>query len=214
MWFCLRPKAKDVGSTWVVFLVVCGQRPRNYLSCSTYWPNSTYLCLPNYIYHFIYHFIIYTYLHLPTYLPIPTYLSLPTYPYLPIPTHLGQFTFIYFCLRPTAEVPSSMSTYHYLPTYVNLPTPTNLHQHAYMYQHTYLLMSTYQPMSTYHHLPSYLPLPTYINIPTYMNKPTYFCLLTNPCQPTIIFYLPLPILKYQYIIPADPGASIGLVRVM
>ena len=62
-------------------------------------------------------------------------------------------------------------------------------------------MTTYQPMSTN------LPLPTNINIPISTHLPTYVYL---PCQPTII-YLPLPIPKYQNIIPAGPGAGIGLV---
>ena len=75
-----------------------------------------------------------------------------------------------------------MSTYQHIPTYVNLPSSTYLHQH------------TYLPMSTYQHIPTYVYLPTY----------------TNLCQPTIIYLLP-PIPKYQYIIVADLGTSIGLV---
>ena len=54
-------------------------------------------------------------------------------------------------------------------------------------------MSTYlhnQPTSTY--------LPTYVFIPTHVNLPSST-------------FLPVPISKYQYVIAADQGASIGLV---
>ena len=72
------------------------------------------------------------------------------------------------------------------------------------------------------YLTTYVPtyLCTYLPIPTYINAPTYLCLLTKTYQPISTYhhlptylptYLPLPIPKYQYIIAADPGASIGLV---
>ena len=59
-----------------------------------------------------------------------------------------------------------MSTNLCLSTYnINTPTPTNLRQHTYPYQRT----------STY--------------LPTYINTPTQLWLLTNACQPTIIYLL-------------------------
>ena len=97
--------------------------------------------------------------------------------------------------------------YEYLPTYVYLPTFT------YLQQHTYLSIST--------HLPTYDILPTYVNLPTPTNlhQHTYLPMSTYQHIPTHVnlpssTYLPLPILKYQYRIATDPGASIGLVIVI
>ena len=63
--------------------------------------------------------------------------------------------------------------------------------------HGYLPMTTYVPISpTY--LSTDLPTTTYQHVPTYVNLPSSI-------------YLSLLIPKYQYIIAADPEASIGLV---
>ena len=68
---------------------------------------------------------------------------------------------------------------------------------AYGYLPTYLPMTTYVPISpTY--LSTDLPTTTYQHVPTYVNLPSSI-------------YLSLLIPKYQYIIAADPEASIGLV---
>ena len=57
------------------------------------------------------------------------------------------------------------------------------------------------PTPTNLHQHTYLPMSTYQHIPTHVNLPSST-------------YLPLPILKYQYRIATDPGASIGLVIVI
>ena len=79
-----------------------------------------------------------------------------------------------------------MSTYQSLPTYLCLPA--------------YLFMSTYLPMTTYQSTSTHLPMSIYQYIPTHVNLPSS----TD---------LPQPIVKYQYIIAADPGAGTGLVTV-
>ena len=83
-----------------------------------------------------------------------------------------------------------LSTNLGLPIYVYLPTsniPTYLSQ-------------TYLPLTTYPYQHNDLPIST--DLPTFVFLPTH----TNPCQPIIYHlptYLPVPILKYQYIIATD-----------
>ena len=94
----------------------------------------------------------------------------------------------------------------YLPTYVNISTYFNKLTYPTYLCLSYLHLPTNPLLPAYVYLPTSTYLPIYINIPTYVYLPTY----TNLCQPTII-YLPPPIPKYQYIIVADLGTSIGLV---
>ena len=127
-----------------------------------------------------------------SYLPMSPYLLLPSHIYLLPPPPLSH-TSPSFSLLPLSSVSPSLtpSLSSYLPTYLCL---------------SYLHLPTNPSLPAYVYLPTSTYLPIYINIPTYVYLPTY----TNLCQPTII-YLPPPIPKYQYIIVADLGTSIGLV---
>ena len=137
-------KAKDLGITWVVDVLVGFYGSKTHvISLSLF---AFLLLFKKIIFSFFllffmtistYHCFIYVYL------PRPTYLNLPIYVYLHQNTYLP--------------------TYINIPTFNNLPTYTNLSQPTYPYLlistqlPTYVFLPTHkQLMSTYHHLPTYL----------------------------------------------------------
>ena len=126
--YCLRPKAKDLGITRVVAVVLVGffvsKTHTTSLALFAFLFFQYFLFLFIIFYHYInlsfYYTCLLTYLCLSTNLSISTHLS---YDYLPTPTNLHQHTYLYI---------SAHLTY------------------------LCILTNTYQPISTYHNLHTYL----------------------------------------------------------
>ena len=168
-----------------------GQRPRNYLTCCS-WIFRCIYALSTSTTLLPFHFSL---LPPPLSHSLSTYLCLLTNVY---PTCMYLHTYVYL---PTSIFYINKPTYGYLPMYINLPSPTYLHDNTYLFQHTYLPSKTILCQPTIIYFPTSTYLLTYVYLPTYTNLPSST-------------YLSLPIPKYQYIITADPGASISLVTVI
>ena len=174
VYFCLRPKTKDLGITRIVLVVF-------FLSLPYQLPPP---CYPQFLYFYYLNILFYHSLFFIASLIINVYL----------PLYLFQPTLVYLAKSIT------LSTYHSI-------------------IHVYQPMSLYLPiLPTFPTYPPYIPyLPTSIYLchlptPTKLHQCTYVYLPTHVHLPSTT-YLPLPILKYQIIIAADPGVGIGLVLV-
>ena len=182
-YFCLRPKAKDLGITWVVVLgffvwSMLYQLPpawhSHYFSPPPLSHNSLFLPLSLSLLPVSLSLLPVSLSLLPVSLPLSLttpspYLCLFTYAFSPM-FILPASTFLLMSIYLPTSTYLYQHTYHvYLPLDVNLPSST------YLYQHTHLLMSINQQMPTYHHLLTYIKIPTYLCLPTniYQSMSTY-----------------------------------------